>query len=77
MVGMIVSMLGGVLTTVIAMLIGVDGSASIWIGVAAGIVILAALFALTASAIVREQGKVPVAFPTPASTSDPTLQPES
>jgi hypothetical protein len=74
MVGMIVSMLGGVLTTVIAMLVGVDGSASIWIGVVTGIVILAALFALTASAIVREQGKIPVSFPTPV--VEPVSEPE-
>jgi hypothetical protein len=66
MVGMIVSMLGGVLTTVIAMLIGVDGSASIWIGLVSGILVLVTLFAVAANAIVREQAKIPVAFPTPA-----------
>ena len=70
MVGMIVSMLGGVLTTVIAMLIGIDGSASIWIG----ILVLAALFALAANAIVREQGRIPVAFPTPAATPPAELE---
>jgi hypothetical protein len=66
MVGMIVAMLGGVLTTVVGLLVGITGSSSIWIGVAAGIVILAALFVVTARAIVREQGNFPVAFPTPA-----------
>ncbi len=75
MVGMIVSMVGGVLSTVVAMLIGIDGSASIWIGLVVGVVILAALFALTASAIVREQGRIPVSFPTPAVEATP--QPET
>ena len=75
MVGLIVSMIGGVLTTVIVMLVGIDGSASIWIGVVGGIAILAALFAVTARAIVSEQGKFPVAFPTPA--ADPVPEPES
>lgn len=75
MVGMIVSMLGGVLTTVVTMLVGVDGSVSIWIGVAAGVVMLVALFALTASAIVREQGRIPAAFPTPVAA--PPVEPQS
>jgi hypothetical protein len=77
MVGMIVSMIGGVLTTVVAMLIGIDGSASIWIGLAAGVVILVALFAITANAIVREQGKIPAAFPTPTpAQTAPQPEPE-
>jgi hypothetical protein len=66
MVGMIVAMIGGVLATVVGLLVGITGSSSIWIGVAAGIVILAALFVVTARAIVRGQGNFPVAFPTPA-----------
>jgi hypothetical protein len=66
MVALIVSMIGGVLTTVVAMLLGVDGTASIWIGVAGGAVMLAGLFAFTGQAILREQAKIPVAFPTPA-----------
>ncbi len=74
MVGMIVSMLGGVLTTVIAMLVGIDRSVSIWIGLVGGVVILVALFALTASGIIREQSKFPVAFPTPA--PEPAREPE-
>jgi hypothetical protein len=68
-------MIGGVLTTVIAMLFGVGGSASIWIGVAGGLVVMAALFAFTYQSITREQARIPVAFPTPA--REPTTEPES
>lgn len=67
MVALIVSMIAGVLTTVVAMIIGVDGSASIWLGVSGGVIVLAALFALTARAIGREQARIPAAFPTPTS----------
>ncbi len=65
MVAMIVSMVGGVLATVVAMLFGVDGSASIWIGVAVWVIVLAAVFALTGLAIVREQARFTALFPTP------------
>lgn len=68
MIGLIVAMVGGVLATVVAMIIGVDGGASIWIGVAAGVIVLAGLFALTGLTILREQARFTVLFPTP----DPT-----
>ena len=74
MVGLIVGMIGGVLTTVVAMLFGVDGSASIWIGLAGGVIVLAALFAFTAQAITRAQARIPVAFPTPA--AEAIIEPE-
>jgi len=74
MIGLIVSMIAGVLTTVVAMIFGVDGSASIWIGLAGGVIVLAALFAFTAQAITREQARIPVAFPTPP--AEPVMEPE-
>ena len=66
MIGLIVAMVGGVLTTVAAMLFGVDGGASIWIGVGGGVVVLAGLFAYAATAIPREQERLTAMFPTPA-----------
>ena len=66
MIGLIVSMIGGVLATVVAMLFGLDGGASIWIGVAGGVIVLAALFAFTSRVIVREQQRLPALFPTPS-----------
>lgn len=69
MIALIVSMVGGVLTTVLAMIIGLEGGAPIWTGVAGGIVVLAALFAFTERAILREQRRFTVLFPTPGAES--------
>jgi hypothetical protein len=66
MIALIVSMVGGVLATVVAMLVGVDGGASIWIGVVGGVVVLTSLIAYTAIAITREQTNIPALFPSPA-----------
>ncbi|HET9417343.1 MAG TPA: hypothetical protein VFP30_07360 [Candidatus Limnocylindria bacterium] len=77
MVALIVAMIGGVLTTVVAMLLGVDGTASTWIGVAGGAVILAGLFAFTGQAILREQARIPASFPTPSADARPPSEPES
>lgn len=65
MIALIVSMVGGVLTTVVAMIIGLDHGVSIWTGVAGGVIILAALFAFTGLTILREQRRFTVLFPTP------------
>ena len=70
MVALIVSMVGGVLATVVAMLIGVDGGPSVWIGVVAGVMILAALFAVTGLTVLREQARFTALFPTPAGEPD-------
>ena len=70
MIGLIVSMVGGVLTAVVAMLIGVSGGASIWLGVVGGVVALAGLIAYGAWAIQRVQATVPTRFPTPIAEAD-------
>jgi hypothetical protein len=72
MIALIVGMVGGVLTAVVAMLFGVAGQASIWIGVAGGVLVLAGLFAVTYTTVLREQARIPVLFPTPA---DPVADP--
>jgi hypothetical protein len=66
MIALIVAMVGGVLATVLAMLIGLDGGASIWIGVAGGVIVLAALIAYAAVTIPREQARFTALFPTPS-----------
>ena len=73
MIGLIVSMVGGVLTTLVAMLLGVAGGAAIWIGLAGGMVVFAAVFAFTYWQILREQARFTALFPTPgaAPVSDP------
>jgi hypothetical protein len=66
MIALILAMVGGVLATVVAMLIGLDDGASIWIGVAGGVVVLAAVFAYIGLAILREQARFTALFPTPS-----------
>ena len=69
MIGLIVAMVGGVLTAVVAMLVGVQGGAAMWIGVAGSALTLAALVGLTAAAIPREQARFVSLFPTPTATA--------
>jgi hypothetical protein len=57
MIALIVAMVSGVLTTVVAMLVGVDGGVSIWIGVAGWLVVLASVFAYTGLSVLREQAQ--------------------
>ena len=75
MIGLIVAMVGGVLVTVLAMLFGLDGGASIWIGVAGGVIVLAALFAVTGKTVLREQARFTALFPTPS--ADPVTGPQA
>ena len=65
MIALIVAMVGGVLTTVVAMLLAVDGGLSIWIGLGGGLVVLAAVFAYTGLFFGREQARFEASFPTP------------
>lgn len=71
MVGLIVGMVGGVLVAVLALLAGVSGSASVWIGVAGGLLVFVAVVAYVAVNIPREQARLTVRFPTPPAESGP------
>jgi hypothetical protein len=75
MIALIVSMVGGVLATVLAMIIGLEGGAPIWTGVVGGIVVLAALFAFTGWVVLREQRRFTVIFPTPG--AEPVIDREA
>ena len=75
MIALIVSMVGGVLTTVVAMIIGLEAVSPIWAGVAGGIIVLAALFAFTGLAILRVQRRFTVLFPTPG--AEPVVEREA
>jgi hypothetical protein len=66
MIGLIVAMVGGVLTAVVAMLFGLSSGASMWIGVVGGLVVLAGLFAYGFMTIPREQARLTALFPTPS-----------
>ncbi len=65
MIGLIVAMVGGVLV----MVVGLEGGASIWIGVTGAVIFLRALIPYTAMTIPREQARLIALFPTP--TADP------
>jgi hypothetical protein len=65
MIGLIVSMVGGVLTAVVAMLIGAAGGTAIWIGVIGGVLVLVALIVYGKSTVESVQSSVTARFPTP------------
>jgi hypothetical protein len=67
MIGLITSMVGGVLAAVLGLLIGVDGGLAVWIGIAGGVLVLATLIATTAGAIPRNQANLEALFPAPSS----------
>lgn len=70
MVGLIVAMVSGLLTTVLAMIAGVETGMAIWIGLAGAVIVIAALFAYTGWAILREQARIESRFPTPATAME-------
>lgn len=74
MVGLIVCMVSGVLTTVLAMIIGVASGPAIWIGLGGAVVVLVALFAYTGWAVVREQARIESRFPTPPIPAAPAIE---
>ncbi len=64
MIGLILSMVGGVLAAVLALRIGIGGEVALGIGVVGGLVVFGALSWLTVGAVPREQRKLPSLFPT-------------
>ena len=68
MVGLITSMVGGVLAGVVALMLGVSGGLAVWIGVAGAMLVLLALVLLTTGSIAKEQEKLGAIFP---ATQDP------
>jgi hypothetical protein len=68
MIGLIVSMVAGVLTAVVAMLVGFAGGVSIWIGVVGGVLMMAVLVVYTGWSVTRLQANVTARFPTPTPT---------
>jgi hypothetical protein len=63
MIGLITSMVGGVLAAVMALILGVDGSAAIWVGVAGTVLMLVGLVILTFGRIPHHQAALGVMFP--------------
>ncbi|MEJ7752861.1 MAG: hypothetical protein WKF46_07940 [Candidatus Limnocylindrales bacterium] len=70
MIGLIVSMVGGVLTGVLALIVGAAGAGAVWISVAGAVVVFGVLALLTTGRIARRQAQLPVLFPSP---EEPTV----
>ena len=69
MIGLITSMVGGVLAAVLGLIIGVSGELAVWIALAGAALVFGVLVVLTAGAIPRHQETLPVLFPAPKGES--------
>lgn len=65
MIGLIVAMVGGVLTGVLALLVGVSGDAAVWIGVAGAVIVFVLLVVVTFGSVPRVQAGMEARFPSP------------
>ncbi len=65
MIGLVTAMVGGVFVAVLALIVGVDGRLAVWTGVAATLVVFAALAIVTLRRAPREQAALSVLFPAP------------
>lgn len=65
MIHLIVSLVGGVLASVLALLVGATGGWTLAIGILGAIVVFCVLLAATAGVIPRTQRSLPSLFPTP------------
>jgi hypothetical protein len=67
MIGLITSMVGGILAAVLGLMLGIPGGLAVWIGVAGAVLVFAVLVALTTGSVTRHQATMPVLYPAPAS----------
>ena len=63
MIGLITSMVGGVLLAVISLMIGVSGGLVVWIGIGGAVIVFLLLLGLTAGSVTRHQDTMPALFP--------------
>lgn len=69
MIGLILSMIGGVLLAVLAVLAGITGGAALLVGLGGTLLVFVALAWLTAGSVPREQRKLVSLFPTSSEES--------
>ena len=72
LVGMIVAMVGGVLASVVTLVVGGAGGLALAVAIGASLIILAALARWTLLAIPRTQAALPVLFPAPSADREPS-----
>jgi hypothetical protein len=65
MIGLITSMVGGVLAAVLSLIIGVTGAPVVWIGVGGAVLVFAGLLVLTVGSVPGNQASMTVLFPAP------------
>ncbi len=73
MIGLITSMVGGVFTAVVSIILGATGGLPIWLGVAGGVILFALIVVATTGAVPRHQAALGTKFPAPtAAAATPT-----
>jgi hypothetical protein len=70
MIGLIVSMVGGVLASALALIFGMDRAAAVWVGVGGFVLVMGALIAATFRAVGWNQAALPAIFPAPEAGAD-------
>jgi hypothetical protein len=70
MVGLILSLVGGVEAAVVGLLFGVSGGAALGIGIGGAIVVFGLIVGLTVGRVPGEQKKLSVMFPTPPAEAE-------
>jgi hypothetical protein len=63
MIGLITAMVGGVLTGVLALLVGVSGGMAVWVGLAGAVLVFVAIVVVSAGSVPRHQEALTVLFP--------------
>jgi hypothetical protein len=66
MIGLITSMVGGVLAAVLGLILGASGVVAVWIGLAGGVLVMLAIVAFTFGSVTRQQQILEVLVPAPA-----------
>jgi hypothetical protein len=72
MIGLITSMVGGVLASVLSLMLGVSGGQAVVIGIGGFAVMFGALVFLTAGSVPRHQATMVARFPAPESSPPPS-----
>ncbi|HUP55583.1 MAG TPA: hypothetical protein VM408_08765 [Methylomirabilota bacterium] len=75
MIGLITSMVGGILAAVIGLIMGVPGGTAVWVGVAGAVAVFGILAFLTTGSIARHQTTMPAMYPAPGPISDTESRP--
>jgi hypothetical protein len=65
MIGLITSMVGGVLAAVLGLLVGLSGGHALWVGLGGGALVFVLLILLTTGAVTRHQATLSALFPAP------------